>query len=100
MRLINTTTLQVEEFLGHEIPQYAILSHTWQADEVTFQDLQRPDVVNKKGYKKIRKCCEMAAADGYFYCWVDTCCMTLYVDEFKVVLTLSRYRQDEQCRTI
>lgn len=75
MRLLNTSTLQVEDFLEREVPEYAILSHTWQEDEVTFQDIQSAEVVDKKGYVKIRKCCDRAIADGYSYCWVDTCCM-------------------------
>lgn len=36
MRLINTTDLRITEFFDDK-PQYAILSHTWGADELTFQ---------------------------------------------------------------
>ncbi|KAB5566995.1 heterokaryon incompatibility protein-domain-containing protein [Coniochaeta sp. 2T2.1] len=39
MRLINTTTLELEEFPGL-VPSYAILSHTWGKEEVTLQDLR------------------------------------------------------------
>jgi hypothetical protein len=39
MRLVNTTTIQLHEFFDDEIPPYAILSHRWETDEVTFQDL-------------------------------------------------------------
>jgi len=38
MRLINTTTLEFDEFIGTKIPNYAIPSHTWGDEEVTFQD--------------------------------------------------------------
>jgi hypothetical protein len=38
MRLINTSTRQLEDFIGLEIPKYAILSHTWGTDEVTLQE--------------------------------------------------------------
>lgn len=38
MRLINTRTLEIQEFFDTDIPRYAILSHTWGAEEVTFQD--------------------------------------------------------------
>ena len=39
MRLINTRTLQIQTF---EIspPPYAILSHTWGLEEVTFEGFQ------------------------------------------------------------
>jgi len=40
MRLINTLTLELEEFMG-AAPPYAILSHTWADGEVTLQDWQR-----------------------------------------------------------
>ena len=33
MRLINTKTQSFEEFLGEDIPAYAILSHTWEPKE-------------------------------------------------------------------
>jgi hypothetical protein len=75
MRLINTTTIQVEEFLGHDTPEYVILSHTWEEEEVTLQDIQSFGAPKKKGYKKIKKCCEKAASDGFTYCWIDTCCI-------------------------
>jgi len=46
------------EFVGHEIPQYAILSHTWGADneEVTFKDIIEGIGKSKAGYIKIRFC--------------------------------------------
>ena len=37
MRLINIETLDLEEFIG-EPPPYAILSHTWGQEEVSFQE--------------------------------------------------------------
>ncbi|KAI0445723.1 heterokaryon incompatibility protein-domain-containing protein [Xylaria telfairii] len=37
MRLINTTTLELEDHF-QTIPQYAILSHTWGGEEVSLQD--------------------------------------------------------------
>ena len=44
-----------EDFVGDNIPKYAILSHTWGADkeEVTFQDLMNRIGGSKSGYKKI-----------------------------------------------
>ncbi|KAK0653028.1 heterokaryon incompatibility protein-domain-containing protein, partial [Cercophora newfieldiana] len=75
MRLINTQTLQLEQFLTKR-PPYAILSHTWGAEEVTFQDFMNPSVRKRKaGYKKIELTCSQARKDGYKYAWVDTCCI-------------------------
>jgi hypothetical protein len=30
---------------------------------------------NKKGYDKIKRCCEVALSDGFKYAWIDTCCI-------------------------
>ncbi|KAF5577854.1 heterokaryon incompatibility protein het-E-1, partial [Fusarium pseudoanthophilum] len=38
MRLINTTTLKIEEFFDVSIPEYAILYHTWGDGKVSLQD--------------------------------------------------------------
>ncbi|KAL5330793.1 hypothetical protein ACEPPN_000316 [Leptodophora sp. 'Broadleaf-Isolate-01'] len=63
------------EFFKSAIPKYAILSHTWEADEVTFEDLQNGTGTKKGGYQKIRFCAEQAKRDGLQYFWVDTCCI-------------------------
>ncbi|KAI1203314.1 heterokaryon incompatibility protein-domain-containing protein [Nemania serpens] len=68
MRLLNTTA-------GHDVQPYAILSHTWGEDEVSFQDMKSADAAEKKGYQKVKNCCALAKANGYGYVWVDTCCI-------------------------
>jgi hypothetical protein len=76
MRLLHSTTLELREFTETEIPPYAILSHTWGKDEVSFEDMQNgDDAKKKKGYSKIQRRCEIAASDGFEYAWVDTCCI-------------------------
>ncbi|KAF2180324.1 HET-domain-containing protein [Zopfia rhizophila CBS 207.26] len=66
-----------KDFIGDNIPEYAILSHTWGADteEVTFQDMMDGTGKDKSGYKKICCCGEQAKRDGLQYFWVDTCCI-------------------------
>ncbi|KAF2818138.1 kinesin light chain 1 [Ophiobolus disseminans] len=60
---------------NHALP-YAILSHTWTADqEVTYKELLKGTGILKSGYAKLRFCGERAAADGLEYFWVDTCCI-------------------------
>lgn len=79
MRLLNTTTVQLKKFPAKEIPKYAILSHTWEADEVSLQDMSQPDhdvaLSGKAGYEKIKTCCHLAQKDGYDWVWIDTCCI-------------------------
>jgi hypothetical protein len=75
MRLINTSTGLFEEFIGRNIPKYAILSHTWEEEEVSFKDMSDSSCHNKKGYRKITTTCQMASQAGYCYVWIDTCCI-------------------------
>jgi hypothetical protein len=39
MRLIDVETLELRSFTDSDIPKYAILSHTWGLDEVSYQEL-------------------------------------------------------------
>jgi hypothetical protein len=80
MRLLeinNDGSFGLTKFAANEIPSYAILSHTWDADdqEVTFQDLINGVGSSKKGYKKIKFCGKQAQKDGLRYFWVDSCCI-------------------------
>ncbi|KAK5209383.1 hypothetical protein LTR41_004919 [Exophiala xenobiotica] len=75
MRLLNTTTLQPKEFVSTEGVKYAILSHRWEDEEVSLQQLVAGDVHGKLGYVKIQCFCRLAAYYGYQYAWVDTCCI-------------------------
>ncbi|CAG8955292.1 hypothetical protein HYFRA_00011274 [Hymenoscyphus fraxineus] len=79
MRLLNCFTLEFEEFLGLKTPPYAILSHTWGENEVTFSDYRSHQQLtprsNSRGFEKILKFCNLALHDSYGYAWVDTCCI-------------------------
>ncbi|KAH0523838.1 hypothetical protein TsFJ059_008789 [Trichoderma semiorbis] len=95
MRLLNTKTLQIEQFTNHggyntllkkgadligkrATPRYAILSHTWGEGEVIFQDMDsknRPAAMRKRGWRKLEDSCRRAAKDGFQYIWIDTCCI-------------------------
>jgi hypothetical protein len=57
------------------IPPYAILSHTWGPQEVTFGDIINGDGTSKTGFDKIRFCREKARRDSLQHFWVDTCCI-------------------------
>ncbi|KAJ4022698.1 hypothetical protein NW752_000092 [Fusarium irregulare] len=76
MRLINTYTRAFEEFCPSKIPKYAILSHTWGQEEVTFNDWADPtSVIKKLGFIKVIEACEQAKNDDYSYIWIDTNCI-------------------------
>jgi hypothetical protein len=74
MRLINTDTLQLEEFASP--PEYAILSHAWEEQETSYQDFQTPAKRERQaGFNKIRMAALHARNMGLAYIWVDTCCI-------------------------
>lgn len=77
MRLLNTSTLELEEFFI-DIPDYAILSHTWGEGEVSFQDIHLDHAqlaTNRTGVFKVWSSCKEAALDNYKYIWIDTLCI-------------------------
>ncbi|WAO92117.1 HET-domain-containing protein [Fusarium falciforme] len=74
MRLLNVHSLRIES-RDPSAQIYAILSHTWGDEEVTFQEFQGPDKHSKKGYKKILDYCNQAREDGIDWVWIDTCCI-------------------------
>jgi len=78
MRLINVDTYHLEYYIGRPTPPYAILSHTWEDEEVLFQNMQDGHLDKarkKKGFAKIEHCCRQAREDGFDWAWVDTCCI-------------------------
>jgi hypothetical protein len=79
MWLLDTKTIQLTQFLDErKAPFYAILSHTWGDEEISFHDIQNPDrraIASKAGFKKIEACCKKAAEENFDYVWVDTCCI-------------------------
>ncbi|KAH8156519.1 hypothetical protein CIB48_g11729 [Xylaria polymorpha] len=59
MRLIQAKSLKFRDFNESELPEYAILSHTWDPEEeVSLQDMSSPYLPTKKEFV-----------------WVDTCCI-------------------------
>ncbi|OHF00433.1 heterokaryon incompatibility protein [Colletotrichum orchidophilum] len=77
MWLLNTTTYELRMFIdGTDMPPYAILSHTWGPDEVTFQDIQNlPLASTKAGFTKIQGCCTQALRHNIDWAWIDSCCI-------------------------
>ncbi|KAI2639483.1 heterokaryon incompatibility protein-domain-containing protein [Hypomontagnella submonticulosa] len=107
MRLLNTRTMLLESLpnrLISDIPDYAVLSHRWDEDEVTFEDMKtRPEgLQDRKGYKKIQKCCQLASSTGFEYIWIDTCCINK-ANKHELTDTLASmfhyYRNAQVCYT-
>jgi hypothetical protein len=73
MRLVNTETLQMEEFVHP--PSYATLSHCWGENEVNFKECSKGKNKNGTGDKKINECCDFVRRRGQDWVWMDTCCI-------------------------
>ncbi|KAF1842766.1 HET-domain-containing protein, partial [Cucurbitaria berberidis CBS 394.84] len=81
MRLLNTRTLELTIFIGN-VPEYVILSHRWEEDELTFEHIVKDPISNpksrarqKQNFKKIQGTCALAARDGFDWVWIDSCCI-------------------------
>lgn len=79
MRLINVETYELKDFFSEETPPYAILSHTWGAEEITLQDWARLEydesIKRKAGFLKINGACSQAKKDKLEWLWCDTNCI-------------------------
>ncbi|ORY18148.1 heterokaryon incompatibility protein-domain-containing protein, partial [Clohesyomyces aquaticus] len=73
MRLIDVDSLELKLFNDDELPEYAILSHTW-GDGEALENSQK-SFTSRPGYQKIFKCAQTAKRLGLRYIWVDTCCI-------------------------
>ena len=79
MRLLNVKTRKSEEFFDGNIPPYAILSHRWGDNEVTFRDIKSGRLSglwkSQSWPLKLEGCRLQAGKDNLSYIWVDTCCI-------------------------
>jgi hypothetical protein len=77
MRLLHTKDFTFKEFIGENIPPYAIVSHRWSDEEVSHQDFleNRQSFLqgqcNGYGWLKIKKGCGIALSGGYDWLWVQ-----------------------------
>ncbi|KAI0965544.1 heterokaryon incompatibility protein-domain-containing protein [Xylaria arbuscula] len=82
MWLIDTSTLRLKFVFEAEKGSYAILSHTWGEEEVSFEQLRNASSawlggaqIQSGGFAKIAGTCNLAAQNGLSYAWIDTCCI-------------------------
>lgn len=83
-----------------DIPPYAILSHTWGKDEVTFRDLIDGTASTKAGYRKLNFCAKQAKLDDLHFFWIDTCCIDKSSSEelLEAINSMFRwYRNSAKC---
>ncbi|KAF4339544.1 ankyrin repeat-containing protein [Fusarium beomiforme] len=96
MRLVNSNNIQLEFVNDDNAPDYAILSHTWEQEEVLFHDMGLESGKLKKGYPKLESCCRVARENGFAYIWDDTCCIdkTSSAELSEAINSMYRYYQE------
>lgn len=67
--------MKMEEFVSDANCVYAVLSHTWGEEEVSFQQYSTPEAHSMAGYRKIECSCALASRSELPYLWIDTCCI-------------------------
>lgn len=77
MRLLHARNIELVEFVGDQIPKYAILPHTWGREEVNFECLKIGQYFEKVGYRKVSYACKQAIQDGLCWVWIDTCTLAV-----------------------
>ena len=80
MRLIDVSdidhlTFHFVEEVDQGKPKYAILSHRWREDEVSYEDVLERKNPNKRGWTKLNQFCSLIKSHGYQYGWIDACCI-------------------------
>jgi hypothetical protein len=67
--------LELIEKFGRDIPDYAVLSHTWGSDEVLYEHVCDGSAHEHEAYSKVISAVRQAASDGFSYIWIDSCCI-------------------------
>jgi Heterokaryon incompatibility protein (HET) len=100
MRLLDTDTAAIRWFSPNQIPDYAILSHTWRPnaeEEIVFQDMNKSleELQQKPSYRKLRGFLNTAAEHGFKWAWLDTCCIdkSSSTDLSEAINSMYRYYQ-------
>ena len=77
MRLINVRTFEFHDFLDPKACAYAIVSHRWTDEEVTYIEFPQSASRNRTGFgwTKIKHACKIAIDHKLEWVWMDTCCI-------------------------
>lgn len=77
--LFKVSTLTLHECIGPAVPSYAIPSHVWGPEEVsyalTLKLKNRASAQLLFGFRKLEMSCSQARRDVHYRIWDDTCCI-------------------------
>ncbi|KAI1406034.1 heterokaryon incompatibility protein-domain-containing protein [Hypoxylon fuscum] len=105
MRLLDTETFELRsgDQSVFKDEGYAILSHRWVGQEITFDQLANHAAELRAGQPpmtpqlaKIRGACETARRQGLKWMWIDTCCInkTSAVEETESINSMFKWYRD------
>jgi hypothetical protein len=114
MNLLKTDTYEVVR-VSRSPPPYAILSHRWEAEEITYDIIKtiKPSALHNPSFPaiptnlrpsaaKIRGACTIAQRQGFKYIWIDTCCIDKTKSEelrYALNMMFKWYRDASICYT-
>lgn len=75
MRLLNSSSLTFQEFFDEQTPPYAILSHRWGQQEISYADFLAGHKKDHAGHLKVLDICRIAKSNGHQWIWCDTICI-------------------------
>lgn len=74
-RLINTRTLELNDFFGDPLPPYATLFNCWGPGELTYSDVKAAKLQSGDGLQKILDFCRLCRDLGLDLARADSCCI-------------------------
>ena len=97
LQLSECGELSLTTYDEDKLPPYAILSHTWGADEdeVTYDDVRNGHGKDKAGYAKVLFCGQQARKDDLKHFWIDSCCINKpnYTELSEAINSMFRWYQ-------
>lgn len=75
MRLLHTDSLTFRDFFDEDTPPYAILSHRWGEEELSYQDFLDGHHKDGEGHQKVLGACNLAKAEHHQWIWIDSICI-------------------------
>ncbi len=116
MRLLNVYNLSFHAFKEHELPPYAIASHRWEEEEVSFAEVYHKQNTWKMGFRKVADFCQFVRQRNQVvkqcsrsqelkearleWIWIDTCCINKESSEevkYDVTSMYKYYEKAAEC---
>jgi hypothetical protein len=81
MKLVNTQTLKAIEFSDESLPPYAVVSQTWNPNNVWLTNYSYLSETIAKAERRTSQLSNLAKRQGHDWIWLDTCCRSSSANE-------------------